>query len=131
MNKIVNIKGIIESKKQERQRELHRGKVEAIQKVMQCSSCPLKCAMCGLHLSETDSSHISAPTLGYSFCESSRKEFEDFLSISSGKKRPDLFWHNKEWIHMWSAWLNYQQAISGFINSTEIKSFLEEFKPEE
>lgn len=126
MKKVVNIEGRIESRKQKKQLKLYRVKVDAIQKVIQCSSCHFKCAMCGLHEGETDSPYDSISSLGYTFCESCRGEFEDFLSISRGEKSPDLFWHNKEWINMWSAWLKYQQTIKGFMNSPEFNLLLKE-----
>ena len=126
MKKVVNIEGRIESKKQKRQLELYRVKVDAIKKVIHCSSCHFKCAMCGLQVRETDSSYNSISSLGYTFCESCRGEFEDFLSISRGEKSPDLFWQNKEWISMWAAWLKYQETIAGFMNSSEFKLLLKE-----
>ncbi|MBW2345196.1 MAG: hypothetical protein JRF53_14555 [Deltaproteobacteria bacterium] len=34
-------------------------------------------------------------------------------------------WHNKEWKKMWSAWLNYQEAIRKFRNSEKFKQSAE------
>lgn len=127
MNNVVNIQKRIESRKQKEQLEQYRGKTWAIQKVIQCSSCHFKCAMCGLHFDMKDSSNKPAQSLlGFTFCESCREEYKDFLSISRGENQPDVFWHNKEWLHMWSAWLNYRQAITNFTDSDEFKLLLEE-----
>jgi len=126
MEKIVNIQGRIESKKQKEQLRLKRGKIEAIQKVIQCSSCQLRCAMCGLHIKVTESHHDSDSPFEHSFCDSCRGEFEDFLSVSKGEKHSDVFWHNDAWVHMWKAWVNYRKAITGFINSPEFKLLVEE-----
>jgi hypothetical protein len=83
--------------------------------------------MCGLHLKRTDASaNSTSSSFGFVFCESCREEFENYLSISGGEKRPDIFWHNKEWMNMWSAWINYQKAIKGFINSPEFKLLRDE-----
>ncbi len=127
MEKIVNIKERIESKNKRRKLERHRGKIAAIQKFTQCSSCDLRCAMCGHHIKVQDSSYNSPSSrFKFKFCEDCRGEFEEFLSISRGKKDPDVFWYNKEWISMWSAWLNYRQAIDRFLNSSEFKLLFEE-----
>lgn len=127
MDKVTNIEEKIKSKKQKKQLEQYSEKIEAIQKVVQCSSCHFRCAMCGHNLRDSDSSNdVPSPSFGFAFCENCRAEFEDFLAISREKKDPDVFWHNKEWLKMWSAWLNYRQAINGFINSPEFKSLLEE-----
>ncbi len=127
MDKVINIEKRIASKKQRAQLEAYRGKLEAIQKVIQCSSCHHRCAMCGHYLKDSHALHDSpSNSFGFAFCESCRAEFEDFLAISRRKRRPDVVWHNKEWVKMWSAWLDYRQAMDGFLNSQEFKSLLEE-----
>ncbi len=126
MDKIVSIEERIESKKQKEQLKQHQGKISAIGKVVQCSSCHFRCAMCGIYLNETKSTSDSASLLGHPFCDGCRGEFEDFLSVSRDKKPSDIFWHNKEWKNMWSAWLNYQESITGFMNSPEYKLLLED-----
>ncbi|MFH1351575.1 MAG: hypothetical protein ABII26_11680 [Pseudomonadota bacterium] len=124
MDKIVNIQERLERNKHKRLLERDRGKIEAIQKVIQCSSCHFRCAMCGLYIKESESSSHTNHIQGYAFCESCGGEFEDFLTVSRGE-HPDLLWHNKEWVKMWSAWLNYRKAIDDFINSAEFKRLLE------
>ena len=96
MDNIVNIKERLESREQQRQLKQDRSH-------------------------DTDSSGQE-----YTFCDNCREEFEDFISSSKGKKHHRVFWHNKEWKEMWSAWLNYKQAIADFINSREFKLLLEE-----
>ena len=128
MDKIVNIEKRIESRKQKKKLKEHRGKIVAIQKIVQCSSCHLRCAMCGVYLKEVDSPSDSVPTLEHTFCNGCRGEFEDYCSVFKDKKPSDIFWHNKEWENMWSAWLHYRKAITGFMNSPEFKLLLEELK---
>jgi len=127
MDKVVNIRQRIEDKKQRERREHHREKMETIQKVVQCTACHFRCAMCGLHVTAADSPD-QPPTSpdGLTFCESCGQEFDDFLAISRGEKRPDISWHNKEWFNMWSAWLEYRESINDFLNSNEFKHILEE-----
>ena len=127
MKKIVDLQERIEGKKQKRKKELYQEKMETIQRVTQCSSCHFRCAMCGQYLNETDPA-CSADSSGfeYTFCDSCRGEFEDFMSVSRGEKHSGIFWHNREWEKMWLAWLDYQHAIAGFMDSPEFDLLLEE-----
>ncbi|MCF8062929.1 MAG: hypothetical protein K9M82_10470 [Deltaproteobacteria bacterium] len=125
MDKVIDIREQIDRRRQGRQVEKHREKVRALQKVLQCTSCQFKCAMCGHHLSEaSNDAELKSGPLGYVFCDSCRGEFEDFLGISSGEKDAELFWHNKAWLEMWAAWVDYQQAIHRFMQSPEFKLLL-------
>jgi len=127
MDKIVDIRKRIEGRKQKEQLKQYSGKVETIQKVVQCSSCHFRCAMCGIHTEMTDSSNDSdSSSLDLTLCESCRSEFDDFLSVSRGEKRSNVFWHNNEWFEMWSAWLDYRQAITDFMDSPEFELLVEE-----
>jgi len=53
-------------------------------------------------------------------------EFEDFLGMSREKKGSNIFWHNQEWVKLWSAWLDYYQAMGEFRNSTQFKQLSKE-----
>ena len=116
MDKVIDIQERLDRQRQGRQVREHRNKIQALQRVLQCTSCQFRCAVCGHHLNEAP----DAPgPLGYVFCDSCRGEFEAFLEISSGESSPDVFWHNEAWLEMWSAWLDYQQAIHRFMHSRE------------
>ena len=127
MDKVVDIREQIDRREQGRQVEKYREKVRTILKVLQCTSCQFKCAMCGNHLSEAPSeTEATSGPLGFVFCDGCRGEFEDYLGISSGEKKAEVFWHNKAWLEMWSAWVDYQQAIHRFMHSSEFKLLLTE-----
>ncbi|MBW2031114.1 MAG: hypothetical protein JRH06_05235 [Deltaproteobacteria bacterium] len=127
MRKVVSIRDRLEGKKQKEQIQKFRGKIDTIQKIIQCSSCQMKCAMCGVHIREIASeSHPIESPLGLAFCESCKGEFEDFIALSRGKKDADIFWHNKEWGKMWSSWLNYRKALNAFVESPEFRLLLDE-----
>jgi transcription elongation factor Elf1 len=127
MDKVVDIREKIDRREQGRQLEKYRDQVRAILKVLQCTSCQFKCAMCGHHLSEApgETERTSGP-LGFVFCDGCREEFEAYLDISSGEKEAEVFWHNEAWLEMWSAWVDYQQAIHRFMHSSEFKLLLSE-----
>ncbi len=129
MDKVVDIQEKINRRIQGRQVREYREKVRALQKGLQCFSCRFKCAMCGHHINESqEEANLKPGPLGYVFCESCRGEFEDYLGICSGEKPAEVFWHNKAWVDMWAAWLDYQQAIHRFMQSPEFKRLLSEFE---
>jgi hypothetical protein len=124
MNKIIDMQEKIEGKKQKEQLDKYRGRVETIQKIVQCSSCHLRCAMCGLQVSVADPADKTP--FGFTLCEGCKSEFEEYVAISRAKKTPDVFWHNREWLEIWSAWLSYRKAINAFTASREFKLLVEE-----
>ena len=129
VDKIVSLSDRLESKRHKKQISRYRGKIETIQKIIQCGSCQIRCAMCGLYLRKEES-HKDIPhaSMGLMLCESCRSEFDDFLSVSRGQQRSEVFWHNKEWVKMWSAWINYRKAMTAFVDSPEFKLLMEELK---
>ena len=125
MNKILNITDRIEDKKRNRDEKLHRQKAEILQRIVQCSSCQLSCAICGAHFDMSDMvcpPPSSCPDM--TLCDSCREEYNDFMAISKGKEGSDIFWHNAEWVNLWDSWLAYHKAIEGFGNSKEFRKLL-------
>ena len=126
MTKIVDIHDQLQKKKKKENLEKYRGRLYSIQKVIQCSSCRFRCAMCGTQVTSEES---AAPTpFGLSFCGDCRAEFEEFVSVTKGRKPPEVFWHNQEWIEVWTAWLDFRKAISAFVASKEYNLLLEELE---
>ncbi len=126
MDKILNISDRLKDKKRKEHEEIHRQKAEALQRVVQCSSCQLSCAMCGAHF---DVSDLTCPPATSStdmiLCESCRAEYNDFLEISKGTKKADIFWHNEEWVRLWYAWLDYRESLEAFRTSKEFRRLVE------
>jgi len=123
MEKVLSITARLEDKRRKQQVEAYRDKFEAVQRVLQCSSCHFKCAMCGLHIKGAESScPPSTASIEATLCESCRSEFEAFQKISKeGQTGPDMFWRNDEWVELWARWLDYQRSISNFRNSFDLK----------
>ena len=126
MDKIVNLEKRKEDRKKREQAERYRAKVVAVQKVMQCSSCHMRCAMCGFHVGDMDAPEERSTSHGLVLCGDCSKEYQDFLAVTQKKTKSEVFWHNKEWIDMWSAWVGYRRAIIAFMKSKEFKFLLEE-----
>jgi hypothetical protein len=130
MEKVLNITDRIEDKKRRRQVARYRNKIETIQRTVQCTSCQLKCSMCGSHVENARSSCpeiLSAPDAIHTLCENCQGEFDEYLRIVRGETKPEVFWHNREWIRLWAAWLEYQRAMGEFKNSPEFRRLCEEF----
>ena len=127
MSNVLNITDRLKGKKHKEQLKAYRRKVEAIQRIVQCTSCHFRCAMCGQHLTSDETecpadTHSSNCTL----CDGCRAEFDSYLEMTHRKDGDELFWHNKEWLRLWSTWREYQQAIRRFRGSPEYKQLLEE-----
>ena len=127
MDKVFNIADRLKDKKRKEHEKTYREKAATVQRVVQCSSCQLSCAMCGSHLDASDSS--CPPALSYpnlNLCEYCRAEYNDFLEMSKENKSPEIFWHNEEWMKLWSAWIDYHKAIRKFRNSNEFRQLMKE-----
>ncbi len=127
MDKVFSITDRLKDKKRKEREESYRQKAETVQRVVQCSSCQLSCAMCGSHLDAPDMSCPPASSYpNLNLCEYCRAEYNDFLEISGKNKSSDIFWHNKEWMELWSAWIDYHKAIKKFRNSREFERLIKE-----
>ncbi len=127
MTKIVDIHDQLERKKKKEHLDKYKGRLDCIQKIIQCSSCRscrFRCAMCGIQVPSGESAERTP--LGLSFCGECMAEFDEFVSVTKGKKPPEVFWHNQEWIELWRSWLDYRKAISAFVASKEYHLLAEE-----
>lgn len=120
MTNILDMTDRLQIKRKKEQLETYRDKLEALQKLVHCSCCLLKCAMCGAKVSGALEDRPSGrPLADFAFCEGCREEYEDFLSTARGTKNSDAFWQSKSWLKLWSTWLAHQEAIKEFRNSRE------------
>ena len=119
MDKILNITARLENKKRKEQIEAFRLKVEAVRMIAQCSTCQLKCAMCGHHVEA--GSCCDSTDRDLNLCENCQAEYADFQDMMSGKRIMEVFWHNEAWMNLWSTWLKYQEAIRKFKSTPEFK----------
>ena len=84
MSKVLNISNRLEDKKRKQQLETHQEKMETLQRVVRCSSCHFKCAMCGYHLNTAESPPVQSffPSKLY-LCESCLAEYKEYMEIKS------------------------------------------------
>jgi hypothetical protein len=123
MEKVSSITERIEDKKRRHEILRFRNVLRTVQRTVQCSSCSLKCCMCGAPMESAGPPVPERAGISREFhlCEGCGAEFEDYLDLVQGGKASGLFWHNREWIRLWSSWMEYQTAIGEFRNTPEFR----------
>lgn len=127
MAKVIDLKGRKKIKE-----DLNRSeKLAALQSVLRCACCAMRCAKCGAH---GESSHrVTHPSSGVNFtlCATCFDEYQDLLTYLDPEKRSDLdlpVWCNREWVRQWLAWLDYQWALLNYTSSPEVIAVISELK---
>ena len=125
-----NVADIIEFEKRRRQQQdeeavaLRGEKLHLLQKVLQCARCQLKCSRCGTQVKEDDRWKPSG--LPYVLCSGCGEEYEAYVKLSRGEVASKCYWHNKEWMQVWSSWLKHQEALDQYRDSKEFLKLLNE-----
>ena len=125
MAKIIDLEGL-----QKKKRDLDKAdKLEALRSVLHCSQCAMRCARCGSQADETKP--VIRSGLSFRLCHNCLDEYQDLLVYLEGDLKSDRpFWYNREWVRLWLAWLDYQQAMVNYISSPEILSIFEDISCE-
>jgi hypothetical protein len=118
MDKVLSITDRLENKRRETQIRVYREKATAARRIVQCCSCALRCGMCGQHMeaNETCCTRQSG-SQPFHLCEACRTDFQDYMDQLNGKVGEELFWHNHEWMGLWFAWVQFQEALRKFKDS--------------
>lgn len=124
MEKVLNITDRLEIQKRKREVRRYREKLMAIQRAVQCATCQFKCSMCGRQFREDERAHLLVSG-DYNLCKSCGSEFDDFIKITTKQDTERMFWHQEAWLRLWSAWVDYQEALKKFRESQEFKQLLE------
>lgn len=121
MDKILNITERLEHRKRKEQVETYRDKFETVQRIVHCSGCRYKCAMCGRHMEPSEPESACRVDTEFNLCDSCRSEYEQFKKMKRDNTADSgLFWHNREWMALWAAWCEYQRAIFRFRKSFDL-----------
>jgi hypothetical protein len=116
--------------------DLRKRKVQAVQRVFQCTHCAFKCEKCGTQISRkplptSDTGRIRVP---YHFCDACSEEYLDYVDRLQGGGDVDAYWHNEAWLNAWQKWIDYQGSVDRYIKSKEFLRLLQELRqlgPEE
>jgi hypothetical protein len=110
---------------------IRKRKISAVQKVLQCTHCALKCEKCGTQI-EHETDLQKEPTrdlrVPYNFCDACKQEYIDYIARLKGGGDPDCYWHNDAWIDAWKTWIDYQSSVDRYLKSKEFNRLLQEFK---
>lgn len=121
-------------KKMQRTREkeaelLKKRKISAVHKSFHCTHCASKCEKCGSQVNmrsndiENEFYHLRVP---YRFCEACSDEYIHYIECLKGKRDPDCYWHNAEWLDSWRKWIDYQASVDRYLKSKEFARLIQE-----
>jgi hypothetical protein len=137
MANIIPIDDKLALAKEKKEALIRKRKIQAVQKIFQCTQCAFKCEKCGTQIgSELDVNkgmyrNLRVP---YRLCESCAEEYIDYIERHKGRGDPDCYWRNDTWIELWRSWIAYQGAIDSYLKSKEFLQLLQELqqnRPEE
>ena len=131
MADIISIDNKLQLSKDKKAELVRKRKISAVQKVLQCTHCTFKCEKCGTQMSvspggdEVIKKDLRVP---YRFCESCSEEYLDYVDRLKGGGDPDQYWHNDDWLGIWSAWIDYQSSVDRYLKSKEFLQLMNELK---
>ncbi len=128
---IIQLEDKLQHTKEKKAEIIRKRKILAVQKVFQCTHCAFKCEKCGTQINPDQKGKVKAPSdlrVPYRFCESCSEEYVDYIERLTGKGDPKYFWHNEDWLEVWSKWIDYQSVIDRYLKSKEFRQLLEELK---
>jgi hypothetical protein len=101
-------------------------KLEGLQSLLRCNHCAMRCGKCGSHGEATSLVIHHGSGIELRLCSTCLSEYHDLLAhLESGPDKLDApFWHNREWIRQWLAWLDYQWAMRNYLSSPEVLEVL-------
>ena len=131
MAKLIPIDDKLALAKEKKEALIRKRKIQAVQKIFQCTQCAFKCEKCGTQIGqELDvNQKVERPVrIPYRLCESCTEEYIDYIERHQGRGDPDCYWHNESWIELWRSWIAYHGAIDSYLKSKEFMKLLQELK---
>ncbi|MGD2272161.1 MAG: hypothetical protein PVI06_17295 [Desulfobacterales bacterium] len=131
MADIISINGKLALTKQKKATLIKRRKIQAVQKVFQCTQCAYKCEKCGTQIGNDPAAQKEIPRdirVPYRLCESCAEEYIDYIERHKGGGDPDCYWHNEAWLALWKSWIDYQGAVDRYLKSKEFTQLIQELR---
>lgn len=131
MADIISIDDKLVLAKEKKEALIRERKIQAVQKIFQCTQCAFKCEKCGtqigqeLDVNREKNRNLRIP---YRLCESCAEEYVDYIHRHQGKGDPDCYWHNDAWLELWRSWISYQGSIDRYLKSKKFVQLLHELK---
>lgn len=124
MSKVIDIEKRLQMEQKKKAKVEKSKKLEYIRKFLQCKRCLARCSMCGVQFDPQDiyKRHHSP----YRFCSGCQEEYEEYLRVKKTGEDTTVYWHNEEWLAIWEHWLQYQESLKKYTESTEFIELLRE-----
>jgi hypothetical protein len=135
MADIISLNEKIQLSKEKTAGMMFRRKLLAVQKLMQCSQCSIKCEKCGTQIvAQTCPAETERQKAGmnlrvpYRFCESCSEEYIDYIERLKGSGDKECYWRNEHWLEAWRKWTDYRSAVDSYTKTKEFLQLLHELK---
>jgi hypothetical protein len=131
MGDIISINNKLNLAKEKKAAMIRRRKIQAVQKVFQCTQCAFKCEKCGTQISQDRPDQNENPRdirVPYRLCDSCAEEYIDYIERHKGGGDPDSYWHNEAWLALWKSWIDYQGAVDRYLKSKEFTQLVQELR---
>jgi Pyruvate/2-oxoacid:ferredoxin oxidoreductase delta subunit len=132
---VISLNEKIQLSKEKTSEIMLRRKILAVQKLIQCSQCAMKCEKCGTqigaHNFPADTNRRKSDInlrVPYRFCESCSEEYIDYVERLKGNGDKDCYWRNEHWLEAWRKWTDYRSAADRYTKSKEFLQLLHELK---
>ena len=127
---VISLDDKIKLSKDKKAALIHKRKIMAVRKVLQCTQCAFKCEKCGTHIEQAHNPETSRRThqIPYRFCESCSEEYIDYIDRLQGKGDPECYWHNHAWLSAWKQWIDYRSASDSYLKSKEFIKLMNELR---
>jgi len=131
MADIISIDDRLKEQREKRLSDKKKHRLDSLRLVMQCTTCPHKCAKCGSQL-ETPAPRVLSPELPLRLCAGCWEEYQVFLETLGGTRgvREGEPYYNAAWAEVWKAWLEYQRWLHRYRSSPEFMQLMVELSRE-
>ncbi len=109
----------------------HTDQLESLKALLHCNYCAHRCARCGGHGEPTHLVTHAPRGLSFRLCSACRDDYLQLVRhLETGRPPDGPSWHNRQWVHLWLAWLEYQAGLARYLTSPEVIRILEELRKE-
>jgi hypothetical protein len=124
MSKVIDIEKRLQQEQKKKAKIDKSKKLEYIRKFLQCKRCLARCSMCGVQFDSQEMYRRHQGT--FRFCSSCQDEYDEFQRVKELGEDTSVYWHNAEWLAIWENWLNYQESLQKYTESSEFIELLRE-----
>ena len=124
MSKIIDIEDRLKLEQKKKHKVDKAKKMDAVRKILQCTRCLARCHKCGVQFDTTKMyKHYKGQ---FRFCESCQEEYDEFMRLKVKGGESPIYWHNQAWQQLWQSWLDYQEALKEYGESSEFIELVRE-----